>query len=282
MGGDEMDFVDIFCGIGTIRMGMECAGHRCVYSIELDKFKRAMHKVIFGQEPEGGDINNVRANDIPDSGCWCFGFPCTDVSIAGKQKGLSGNRSGLFYRVCEKLKEKENKPEKLFIENVKNLLSINGGWDFYRILSELDEIGYDAEWNVIDSAQVVPQHRERVYIIGHLRGKPWTRVFPIREDGQISPKSCGKERQIANCLRAKQGGSDIEEVYISESGRIRGLTWKECWRLQSIPEEVIKRIASNEFSKTRLRMAAGDSCTVNVIYEIAKKLDVFKAVQHEL
>ena len=90
----------------------------------------------------GYDIGQVRANELPRADIWCFGFPCQDISIAGKQKGVrKGTRSGLFYKVIELLQEikEEDKPSYLFIENVKNLLSINGGWDFGRILFEMDE-----------------------------------------------------------------------------------------------------------------------------------------------
>jgi len=267
-----MDFVDIFCGIGTIRMGMEKAGHQCIYSIEWDKYKRTIYKTIFGEEPSGSDIAYVQTNDIPESDCWCFGFPCTDISIAGNKKGLSGDRSGLFFTVCQLLREKKNKPRILLIENVKNLFSVNNGWDFYRILIELDEIGYDAEWELINSAEVVPQNRERVYIVGHLREKPWNRVFPIGKNAKLSYKTCEKKKEVSPCLRAKSGGSDIDEVYISNNGKWRSLTWQEKWRLQSIPETIIQKVSESKISKTRLCIAAGDACTVDVIYEIAKKL----------
>ena len=119
-----------------------------------------------------------------------FGFPCQDISVAGKQKGINdGKRSSLFFTVTELLREtpEERKPSYLFIENVKNLLSINRGWDFLQVQAELDEIGYDIEWSVLDSAEVVPQHRERLFIIGHLRGRCTQKVFPIiRKSGETT------------------------------------------------------------------------------------------------
>lgn len=115
---------------------------------------------------------------------------CQDISVAGKQAGFQGNRSSLFFRVMYlvgQLKE-EDKPTYLFIENVKNLLSVNGGWDFARLLIEMDRAGYDAEWQVLNSKDFgVPQNRERCFIIGHLRGRSTSKVFPIEgTDGKNS------------------------------------------------------------------------------------------------
>ena len=204
-----MTFIDLFAGVGGFRRGMELAGHKCIGFCEYDKFAvgsyTAMHlmtdverenikslpmnKRLSEVLKEGyrhnewysNDIRRLRPDDIPRADVWCFGFPCQDISVAGKQKGLAGNRSGLFYTVVKLLEdtEEENRPSVLFIENVKNLLSINRGFDFLTVLIELDKIGYDAEWQVINSADYVPQNRERVFIIGHLRGRSGRKVFPI-------------------------------------------------------------------------------------------------------
>ena len=197
---------------------MELAGHECVGFCEFDKFATAsyisMHllteeqrktledipikkrqKEILKEEYRNGewyanDIRRVYAGDIPKADCWCFGFPCQDISVAGKQAGFQGNRSSLFFRVMYlvgQLKE-EDKPTYLFIENVKNLLSVNGGWDFARLLIEMEQWGYDAEWQVLNSKDFrVPQNRERCFIIGHLRGRSTSKVFPIEgTDGENS------------------------------------------------------------------------------------------------
>lgn len=184
-----MKFLDLFAGIGGIRLGMEQAGHECVGWVEWDKFARKSYQAI--HEPDGEftekDINDVKAESVPNADCWCFGFPCQDISVAGKQGGFTnGKRSSLFFKVTGLIRELEekNKPSYLFIENVKNLLSINKGWDFAKLLIEMDEIGYDVEWDVIDSAEVVPQHRERIFIIGRIRGRSTRKVFPIVRKGQ--------------------------------------------------------------------------------------------------
>lgn len=210
-----MKFIDFFAGIGGFRRGMELAGHECVGFCEFDKFATAsyisMHllteeqrktlkdipikkrqKEILKEEYRNGewyanDIRRVYAGDIPKADCWCFGFPCQDISVAGKQAGFQGNRSSLFFRVMYlvgKLKE-EDKPTYLFIENVKNLLSVNGGWDFARLLIEMDRAGYDAEWQVLNSKDFgVPQNRERCFIVGHLRDRGSAEVFPIEGTGR--------------------------------------------------------------------------------------------------
>lgn len=218
-----MKFIDFFAGIGGFRRGMELAGHECVGFCEFDKFATAsyisMHlltdeqrkalkdlpikkrqKEILKEEYRNGewyanDIRRVYAGDIPKADCWCFGFPCQDISVAGKQAGFQGNRSSLFFRVMYlvgQLKE-EDKPTYLFIENVKNLLSVNGGWDFARLLIEMEQRGYDAEWQVLNSKDFgVPQNRERCFIIGHLRGKSTSKVFPIEgTDGEDSIQIIG-------------------------------------------------------------------------------------------
>lgn len=120
---------------------------------------------------------------------------CQDISVAGKQLGFQGNRSSLFFRVMYligQLKE-EDKPTYLFIENVKNLLSVNGGWDFARLLIEMEQGGYDAEWQVLNSKDFgVPQNRERCFIIGHLRGRSTAKVFPVeRTDRENSVSIIG-------------------------------------------------------------------------------------------
>lgn len=218
-----MQFIDFFAGIGGFRKGMELEGHKCVGFCEFDKFATAsyisMHlltqkqreslgkvplkkrqKEILKEEYRNGewyanDIRRVYARDIPRADCWCFGFPCQDISAAGKQIGFKGNRSSLFFRVMYLIGqlEEENKPTYLFIENVKNLLSVNGGWDFARLLVEMDRKGYDAEWQVLNSKDFgVPQNRERCFIIGHLRGRSTAKVFPVEgTDGENSVQIVG-------------------------------------------------------------------------------------------
>lgn len=150
---------------------------------------------------------------------------CQDISVAGKQAGFQGNRSSLFFRVMYligQLKE-EDKPAYLFIENVKNLLSVNGGWDFARLLIEMEQWGYDAEWQVLNSKDFgVPQNRERCFIIGHLRGRSASKVFPIEgTDGKNSVQIIGhKDGYRRNTQVFDQNG--ITETLDTAQGGGRG------------------------------------------------------------
>ena len=248
-----MKFIDWFAGIGGFRRGMELAGHECVGFCEFDKFATAsyisMHlltdeqrkklnelpqkkrqKEILKDEYRNGewyanDVRRVCADDIPKADCWCFGFPCQDISVAGKQLGFQGNRSSLFFRVVYlvgQLKE-EDKPTYLFIENVKNLLSVNGGWDFARLLIEMEQGGYDAEWQVLNSKDFgVPQNRERCFIVGHLRGRGSAKVFPVeRADGENRVQIIGhKDGYRRNTQVFDQNG--ITETLDTAQGGGRG------------------------------------------------------------
>ncbi len=233
-----MKFIDFFAGVGGFRRGMELAGHECIGFCEWDKYATAsyisMHlimdtqrthlktlsqkkrqKEILKEEYRNGewysdDIRDVDAGSLPEADCWCFGFPCQDISIAGKQAGFDGERSSLFFAVTgliRKLKEKD-RPRYLFIENVKNLLSINKGWDFLKLLAELDEIGYDAQWQVLNSKDFgVPQNRERVFVIANLRSRGRCEVFPIEgTDGENNIQQIGNYMQTKTRSNPNQGG----------------------------------------------------------------------------
>lgn len=320
-------FVDLFCGIGTIRMGMELTGHKCVYSVEWDKHKRKIYSIIFGGEPEGADIRAVDARDIPESDVWCFGAPCQDFSIAGKRLGMEGERSSLVLEVFRLVREtpEEDRPKYLIYENVKGMLSSNGGRDFLGILSEMESLGYDIEWQLLNSKDFgVPQNRERVFTIGHLRNRSSGKVFPISGNSENSiikigdlqlegrhESSCrvyspdglsptltkceggGLQHKILDvraCLtpdriekrqngrRFKEPGEPMftltkQDIHgVLQGYRIRKLTPKECWRLQGIPDEITDKVIQAGISDSQMYRGAGDACTVNVIYEIAKKL----------
>lgn len=201
-----MTFIDFFAGVGGFRKGMELEGHKCLGFCEYDKFAVQSYSAIHNTEGEwyAKDVREVRANDIPKADCWCAGFPCQDISAAGKQLGFKGKRSSLFFAVTGLIAdlEKQNRPKLLFFENVKNLLSVNRGFDFAKLLVELDKIGYDAEWAVINTADVLPQNRERVFVIGHLRGERTRQVFPIAGSGKQNNSSLDI-LQIANIMPTK-------------------------------------------------------------------------------
>lgn len=165
-------FIDLFAGIGGLRLAMEAAGARCVYSSEWNKFSRQTYEANFGEVPDG-DITQVCADDVPDHDVLVGGFPCQPFSVAGVSKKRSlGRATGfedetqgtLFFDVCRILAAK--RPRAFFLENVKNLTSHDKGRTFAVIESSLDELDYDVFYKVLDAQNYVPQHRERIVIVG--------------------------------------------------------------------------------------------------------------------
>lgn len=209
-----MEFLDLFSGIGGFRRGLERSGHRCIGHVEIDKYANISYMAMYGlsyckygkcgegnccricskevrEHCDGSkctgewfakDIKQLTAGEIPRAEIWTFGFPCTDISLSGKRAGLAGERSGLFFTVAGLLKSTpaEDKPRFLIVENVKHLLSSERGGDFTAVLFNLWEAGYDLEWQCVNSKDFgVPQHRERVYLVGYLGGIRGRKVFPV-------------------------------------------------------------------------------------------------------
>jgi DNA (cytosine-5)-methyltransferase 1 len=342
-----MNFLDLFAGIGGFRLGMERAGHKCVGYCEIDKYARLSYNAIHNTEGEIDykDITEVTNEEFRELrgkvDVICGGFPCQAFSIAGNQLGFEDARGTLFYEIARAAEQ--IKPRYLFLENVRNLLSHDKGKTFERMLKILDELGYDAEWQVLNSKNFgVPQNRERVFIIAHLRGERTYRVFPIRgEDERFNTN--GEINQVGNIgksdnfggnpqvtrvydingisptLNTMQGGGREPKILVKEAtkqgyavadvgdsinfshpnsktrrGRvgkniantlltsdeqgvvladykIRKLTPRECWRLQGFPDWAFDK-AQEVNSNSQLYKQAGNSVTVNVIEEIAKRL----------
>lgn len=203
-----MQFLDLFAGIGGFRLGMEAAGHQCIGFCEIDKFARASYKAIHDTkgEIELHDITTVSDEFIQSIGhvhVICGGFPCQAFSIAGNRRGFEDTRGTLFFEIARFASIL--KPRILFLENVKGLLNHDKGRTFETILQTLDELGYNVEWQVLNSKDFgVPQNRERVFIVGHLRGEGGRKVFPI--DGQVKNINC--VRQIGNLIQTSSYGGN--------------------------------------------------------------------------
>ena len=168
----SFSFIDLFAGIGGMRLAFEHAGGHCVYSSEWNKYSQQTYLANFGEQPER-DITQVNAADIPDHDILVAGFPCQPFSIAGVSKKQSlGRATGfedktqgtLFFDVCRILKEK--RPKAFMLENVKNLCSHDRGRTFKVIQESLEELDYQIFYKVIDGQAFVPQHRERIIIVG--------------------------------------------------------------------------------------------------------------------
>ncbi|HFI0103542.1 TPA: DNA cytosine methyltransferase [Streptococcus suis] len=212
-----MKFLDLFAGIGGFRLGMEHAGHECVGFCEIDPFARKSYKAIHDTkgEFEFHDITAVSDDTIRGIGCVdviCGGFPCQAFSIAGKRAGFEDTRGTLFFEIARFASIL--RPKYLFLENVTGLLNHDNGNTFETILGALDELGYDAEWQVFNSKNFgVPQNRERVFIVGHLRGAGGRAIFPFGGDGTAVDSKQSKINKVGNIRKmGKSQSGDVVSV----------------------------------------------------------------------
>lgn len=205
-----MKFLDLFAGIGGFRMGLESLGHECVGFCEIDKFARASYKAIHNTE---GEIELHDITSVPDElvrkighvDIICGGFPCQAFSIAGKRGGFEDTRGTLFFEIARFASIL--KPKYIFCENVKGLLNHDKGRTFKTIINTFDELGYDVEWQMLNSKDFgVPQNRERVYIVGHLRGAGGRPVFPIF--GKNGTTNQANIKQIGNINNSTSFGGN--------------------------------------------------------------------------
>lgn len=208
-----MKFLDLFAGIGGFRLGMESAGHECVGFCEIDKYARASYKAIHNTEGEIElhDITRVTDESIRGFGSVdiiCGGFPYQAFSIAGHRRGFEDTRGTLFFEIARFASIL--RPKYLFLENVRGLLNHDGGATFETIIRTLDELGYDVEWQVLNSKDFgVPQNRERVFIIGHSRRYRSRFLFPL--SGENQPTSSQSVIKIGNVNPSGNGMNG--EVY---------------------------------------------------------------------
>jgi DNA (cytosine-5)-methyltransferase 1 len=342
-----MRFLDLFAGIGGFRLALEQAGHKCIGFCEIDKFARQTYKANFDTEGEvewhditkvtDGQARELRGKVDIITG----GFPCQAFSVAGERRGFEDTRGTLFFEIARIAKQIE--PRFLLLENVKGLLSHDKGRTFAIILSTLDELGYDVEWQVLNSKDFgVPQNRERVFIVGHSRRFPRREVFPLYgaspeaelefiggietakrwlDDGKNHSRNFSQGHRVYDAeglsatlsalgggLGAKTGlyavpvltpdraekrqngrrfkepgepmftltAQDRHGVMVSRKLyndiRIRRLTPLECFRLQGFPDEHFYHAKAAGVSDSQLYKQAGNAVTVNVVYEIAKRL----------
>ena len=320
--GGGVRYISLFAGIGGFDLALNRLGHTCVWANEWDKYAAQIYEKNFsyqggGEQPRkereyeqgyvytksGGekahidtrDIRTVPTSEIPDHDLLVGGFPCQAFSIAGKRRGFDDTRGTLFFEIARILKDKQ--PKLFILENVKGLLSHDGGNTFKIIISTLDELGYDLQWQVVNSKNFgVPQNRERVFIVGHLRGTSRPKVFPFGGEGKRSIKQL---ELVGNCNPSGRGQSggvysvdglhptigagggnpnrkrDIgwssgyirQHTLKSSNVSIRRLTPTECERLQGFPDGWTEGI-----SDTQRYKCLGNAVTVNVVYEIAKRL----------
>lgn len=193
-----------FTGIGGFELGIQAAGPaELVGYSEIDKYAIQVFEHHFKEVKNYGDITKINAEELPDFDCLVGGFPCQAFSIAGRRAGFNDTRGTLFFDLARIMRAKQ--PRLFVFENVKGLLSHDGGRTFRTIIAAIDELGYDCQWQVLNSKNFgVPQNRERVVIVGHLRGTPRPEVFPIQ-------RANGKD-----IITLNQARHDYDRVYASE------------------------------------------------------------------
>lgn len=289
-----MKCLSLFSGIGGFDLALQRKGHEIVGACEIDKYARQVYTRHFPGVRIYEDATKLDPRELPDFDLLCAGFPCQPFSYAGKRLGFEESRGTLFFEIARIAREK--RPQYLLLENVRGLLSHAEGKTFAEILSTLDEIGYDAEWQVLNSKYFLPHQRERVFIIGHLRGKPFKQIFPIGEIHKVCDEQESKTDTVAKCLTAgghsgglhsqmtimlmhsQANGRPInydnafslttkQEQAVFDLKRYRRFTPIECERLQGFPDNWTKGL-----SDTQRYKCVGNAVTVPVIEYILSSM----------
>ena len=302
-------FVDLFAGIGGTRLGFTNTGCLCVFSSEWDRFAQQTYYANFGDQP-AGDIAQIPSDEIPDHDILVAGFPCQPFSISGVSKKISLNKphgfqdpaqGTLFFEIKRILGDK--RPRAFLLENVKHLRRHDDGRTFRVIMESLTEdLGYYVSHSVIDARNLVPQHRERIYLVGFDR--PARFSFPELPDlrpefrdileGEVSPKYtltdhlwsylqqyAAKHKALGNGFRygltdlhgisrtlSARYHKDGSEILVpQDKGNPRRLTPRECARLMGFPDSFKIPV-----SDTQAYRQFGNSVVVPVIEAIAEKI----------
>ena len=199
--------IELFSGIGGFRLGFEKNEWKTVWANDNDKYACQIYRKNFGNnELIEGNIRAIDADSIPNHDLLTAGFPCQSFSNAGKRKGFKENRGTLFFEIARIASVK--RPALLLLENVKGLLNHDKGRTFAKILQTLDELGYDVEWQMLNSKHFgVPQNRERVFIVGHLRGTSTRQIFPVGKVSEVSSAETNSEPESkqASTLESSYG-----------------------------------------------------------------------------
>jgi len=302
-------FIDLFAGIGGMRQAFDSAGGKCVFSSEWNKFSQITYEANFGEIPDG-DITGIDENAVPDHDILIAGFPCQPFSIAGvSSKNHLGRPHGfkdatqgtLFFDICRIIKAKQ--PEAFLLENVKNLKSHDKGNTFRVIVKALEEeLDYDIHYKVIDASKLVPQHRERIFIVGFRT--PTEFEFSELKDNRpkledILEKKVDKKYTLLdgtwNALqrhlakhRAKGNGfgynladkkgiaktlsaryyKDGAEILIPQKGKNpRRLTPRECARIMGFPESFKIPVSDNQAYRQ-----FGNAVVIPIVKTVAKQM----------
>lgn len=301
MNWENFKFIDLFAGIGGIRLGFESVGGTCVFSSEWDEKACDTYEANFGERP-AGDITKIAASEIPDFDILLGGFPCQAFSIIGKKLGFADETRGtLFFEIERILKEK--KPKAFMLENVRNLTAHDNGRTLKVIVEHLEALGYTVHWKVLNALDYgVPQKRERIIIVGFAENIPFSFPEPIRKEerktlNDILEKKVDKKYFVRDEIRTSRlerlKDKDYPKPYISHeniAGSItphpyssalragasanyilindeRRPTERELLRIQGFPDDYKVVV-----SYTQIRQQAGNSVAVPVIKAVATEM----------
>lgn len=266
-------YFSMFSGIGGFELGIEQAAKNlsltteCVGYSEIDKHAIATYERHFNHD-NYGDATTIDPAALPEFDLLVGGFPCQAFSIAGKRLGFDETRGTLFFDIARVLRTKQ--PQYFILENVKGLISHNKGQTLRTILRTLDELGYDVQWQVLNSKDYgVPQSRERLYLVGNLGGTPRPKVFPApRPSNPYTTVGKSTETAVARTLTAggNSGGNHSGMTIIRTPQGDRRLTPVEFERLQGFPDNWTVG------SDTQRYKQCGNAVTVNVVRYVAERL----------
>jgi len=222
----KINHLDLFSGIGGFHKGFQQAGYKVnSYFSEIDKHAIAVYKNKFKDAKYVGSVVNIKGDELPTIDLLTFGSPCQDFSLAGKRKGMSGDRSSLVLEAIRLISE--CRPRVFIWENVKGTFSSNSGEDFAAILQAFTNIGgYRLEWQLLNTSWFLPQNRERIYLVGYSTKtkRNWRGVFPIGENSRKIDNTDGWRNQCSQTLTARYFASTAQGSYIGECNKIQKVT----------------------------------------------------------
>ena len=215
-----MKCFSMFTGIGGFDLALQNLGHEVVGACEIDPYARSVFKKHFNGVPIYNDATHLHEESLPHFDLLSGGFPCQAFSIAGRRRGFDDTRGSLFFEIARLAKEK--RPSYLLLENVKGLLSHDKGQTFRTIISTLDEVGYDVEWQLLNSKYHIPQNRERLFIIGHLRGQRRRQIFPLGDYDQKTDRKIKRTSEIIGIVNDKKGLRQVENSTCIDANYFKG------------------------------------------------------------
>ncbi len=298
---NDFRFIDLFAGIGGIRLGFESVGGRCVFSSEFDEDACKTYEANFGEQPSG-DITKINAKDIPDFDVLLAGFPCQAFSIIGKKEGFANETCGtLFFEIERILKEK--KPYAFMLENVRNLTAHDGGRTFATIKTHLEAVGYHVYAKVLNALDFgVPQKRERIIIVGFLDNVRFEFPEPVPENDRLKlmdilEEAVDSKYYVRDAIRRSRlerlKDKDYPKPYISHENMAGSITphpYSSCLRAGASANYILindeRRPTEREMLRIqgfpddykivvpygKIKKQTGNSVAVPVIKAVAKKM----------